>query len=164
MTHCVAVDFETSGLDPQQDHEIISICMTEILGHGKLGRGFQRLIKPSKPLSSVAVDVTGISNDQLIHAPSFADVAPEVLAFIGRRRLVSTFAFFDRTFLNKGLASARKRGFASRRFIDLSKMVPNECQRKDIDGVYAYLGVPRQIGKRPSEDTAWLYMLLSTGS
>lgn len=164
MTHCVAVDVETSGLDPQQGHEIISICMTEILDHGQLGRGFQRLIKPSKPLSPLAEDVTGISNAQLIHAPRFAEVAGELLAFIGRRRLVSTFALFDQAFLNKGLASARKRGFALGRFIDLSKMVPNEFQRKDIDGVYAYLGVARKIGKCPSEDTARLYVLLSTGS
>ena len=69
---CV-LDTETTGL---KDAEICQIAIIDHTGEVL----FNTLVKPVKPIPSDAVRVHGITNEQVQNAPSWAEVAPKVVA------------------------------------------------------------------------------------
>lgn len=160
MARHVAIDIETSGLDPHVGHEMIRFCAVELMDNGKLGSRYQSLIRPKKPLSVLATDLTGLDNKMLAKAPSFSKVAPLVSHFIQDAVLISTNAAFERTFLNAALASVGLPVLPSSQFLDLQTKLPKELKERGTDGIYQFLGTNRIATDRPSEEVARLYLAL----
>lgn len=95
----VAIDLETTGLDPAQD-EIIEIGAVRIVD-GVITDSFSTLVHPGKPIPSVVTVLTGIQNDDLIGAPTFKAIASQLQAFVGDAPLLGHSVTFDTSFLNK---------------------------------------------------------------
>ncbi len=70
----VAVDLETTGLDPAQD-EIIEIGAVR-MREGVIIDEFQTLIDPGRSVPSLVTSLTGIRTEDLIGAPKIQDVLP----------------------------------------------------------------------------------------
>lgn len=76
----IALDFETTGLDPLSD-EPIQIGIVEFNHQGKIIGGFQSLLHPQKPikeLKSIVGFITGLSVEKLQDAPSCEEVQKEI--------------------------------------------------------------------------------------
>lgn len=95
----VAFDLETTGLSSQKDTiiEIGAVLMKE----GKEIDRFQTFVDPHRPLDRKIVDLTGITEDMLVGAPSIEEVLPKFLEFVGDRVLVAHNADFDTGFIRK---------------------------------------------------------------
>jgi DNA polymerase III epsilon subunit family exonuclease len=93
----VIFDFETSGLDKNED-EIIEIGAIKLI-KGKIVDQFSTLVKPSKPISEVISKLCGITNEMLDDAPDVADVWLEFLGFFDGNVLFAHNAEFDMSFL-----------------------------------------------------------------
>lgn len=95
----VVLDFETTGLSPEQGDRAIEIGAVRIEG-GEVVDRFQRLMNPGRPISSFIADYTGITNDMLSDAESCETVMTEFSEFIGDSNLLAHNASFDKRFLD----------------------------------------------------------------
>ncbi len=101
----VVLDFETTGLSPDQGDRAIEIGAVRIEG-GRLTDRFQRLMNPGRRVSGFIESYTGISNEMLRDAEPCEAVMAEFADFIGDYNLVAHNASFDRRFLESELAFA----------------------------------------------------------
>ncbi len=114
----VALDTETTGLDPAAGHRIVVIGCVELNDHVPTGREWSALVNPERDVPEEAYHVHGLSEEMLRAKPPFAEVVAEFLAFIGEDRLVIHNAAFDVGFLNAELARAQRPGLGMERVID----------------------------------------------
>ncbi len=98
----IVLDFETTGLSPNQGDRAIEIGAVKIEG-GEVVERFQRLMNPGFRVSSFIEGYTGITNSMLRHANSCEDVMNEFADFIQGSNLVAHNASFDRRFLDAEL-------------------------------------------------------------
>src|SRR5262245_14621223 len=100
----IVLDTETTGLDPTSGHRVVEIACLELINHLPSGRHFQRYLNPDRDMPDDAYSVHGLSVAFLADKPRFADVAEDLLAFIGSAPLVIHNAEFDLRFVNAELA------------------------------------------------------------
>ncbi|HWC30146.1 MAG TPA: helicase C-terminal domain-containing protein [Dehalococcoidia bacterium] len=96
-TRYVAIDTETTGLDPEND-EIIEVAAIAFDAAGVQDE-YRTLIKPLHPPPFRIERLTGIQAAELQDAPHFAAVASEIAAFVGDSPVVGQNIEFDTTFL-----------------------------------------------------------------
>jgi DNA polymerase-3 subunit epsilon len=100
----VVLDTETTGLEPELNHRVIEIGCVELLNRRPTGRTFHRYLNPEREIDDGALAVHGIARTDLDGQPRFAEIAEELLAFIGSAELVIHNAAFDVAFLDAELA------------------------------------------------------------
>jgi DNA polymerase III subunit epsilon len=99
----IALDTETTGLDPKAGHRIVEIACVEMENFLPTGRTYQQYINPERDMPEEAFKVHGLSADFLAGYPVFSAIAQDFLEFIGDARLVIHNAEFDMRFLNAEL-------------------------------------------------------------
>ncbi|MDL0431921.1 3'-5' exonuclease [Marinobacter sp. TBZ242] len=96
----VALDFETTGLDPNQ-HSIVSIGLVPFtLDRIQLGGSRHWLVKPQLPLHQTSITVHGITHTDIYEAPDLAEVLDDILASLAGRIPVVHYRNIERPFLN----------------------------------------------------------------
>ncbi|MEH6628078.1 MAG: 3'-5' exonuclease [Motiliproteus sp.] len=98
----VVLDFETTGLSPDQGDRAIEIGAVRLVD-GQIADRFQALMNPSRRVNSFIESYTGISNQMLADAAPCAEVMADFAEFIGDFNLVAHNASFDRRFLESEL-------------------------------------------------------------
>ena len=68
MSSMVALDLETTGLDAQSD-AIIEIGAVRFSGHRKEDE-WSTLLNPRRPIPAFITQLTGITNQMVMHAPT----------------------------------------------------------------------------------------------
>lgn len=102
----IVLDTETTGLEVAQDHRIIEIGCIELQHRRQTGNNFHVYLNPERAIDAGATVVHGITNESLAGKPKFADVAAELLRYLGEAELVIHNAGFDLAFLNAELKRA----------------------------------------------------------
>ena len=140
----IALDTETTGLDPQAGHRVVEIGCVEMWGRVRTGKHLQFYVNPDRDMPEEAFAVHGISSTFLADKPRFREVAHELLAFIGEDPLVIHNAQFDMRFLNHELGlmglppliferAVDTVGIARRKFPGSPAKLDALCKRFDID-------------------------------
>lgn len=96
----IALDTETTGLDPRQGHRIVEIGCVEMINRMRTGKVYHVYINPQRDMPDEAFKIHGISADFLKDKPVFDDLAAEFIAFIEESPLVIHNAGFDMKFIN----------------------------------------------------------------
>ena len=104
----IVLDFETTGLSPNQGDRAIEIGAVR-LEQGVITHRFQRLMNPGRRIDGFIEAYTGISNAMLRKAAPCAEVMGEFADFIGDYDLVAHNASFDQRFLDAELRRIRRR-------------------------------------------------------
>jgi DNA polymerase-3 subunit epsilon len=104
----VVLDFETTGLSPDQGDRVIEVGAV-LIENNRITDRFQSLMNPGMKINSFIESYTGITNDMLKDAPPVAEVMKEFASFLGDHHLVAHNASFDRRFLDAELQRLRKR-------------------------------------------------------
>ena len=104
----VVLDFETTGLSPNQGDRAIEIGAV-LVEKGRITDRFQQLMCPGFRISSFIEDYTGITNAMLAGAPSCSRVMAEFAGFIHGHNLVAHNASFDRRFLDNEMGLIRRK-------------------------------------------------------
>ncbi|MGA2490519.1 MAG: helicase C-terminal domain-containing protein [Anaerolineales bacterium] len=99
MTSIIALDLETTGLDPQTD-TILEIGARRFDGH-RVEAEFSTLINPGRHIPEFITGLTGISDEMVRQAPRIRDVLDELAAFIGDSPILGHNIQFDLSFLKK---------------------------------------------------------------
>jgi DNA polymerase-3 subunit epsilon len=93
----VFVDLETTGSTGTVDR-ITEIGIVEVNEEGEM-RDWSSLVNPQTPISGFIQSLTGITDEMVADAPTFAQLADEVLARLHGRLFVAHNARFDYGFL-----------------------------------------------------------------
>ena len=93
----VALDLETTGVDPKSDH-IIEVGAVKFSGGTELGT-FSRLVNPHRKLPKFIVELTGITQSDVDEAGEWDDIAPELEEFLGDAPIIGHNVSFDASFL-----------------------------------------------------------------
>ena len=100
----VVLDTETTGLEVEQQHRVIEIGCVELFNRRLTGRSFHRYLNPERDIDEGALEVHGLTREQLAKEPKFAEIHAEFLDFVRDAELVIHNAPFDIAFLNAELA------------------------------------------------------------
>jgi DNA polymerase-3 subunit epsilon len=95
----VVIDFETTGLSPDQGDRVIEVGAVLISNNSIVDR-FQSLMNPEMKISGFIEGFTGITNQMLSTAPTIRDVMRALAVFIEQHHLVAHNASFDSRFLD----------------------------------------------------------------
>ncbi len=93
----VAIDLETTGLDPSHD-QIIEIGAVRFKD-GEIIAEYSQLVDPGRPVPPLVTSLTGLRNEDLVGMPRIAAVLPELKAFVGSSPWVGHNVGFDASFL-----------------------------------------------------------------
>jgi DNA polymerase III subunit epsilon len=102
----VAFDFETTGLRAETDR-VVEIGAVRFEAGGRELARFESLVNPERPMSPGAQAVHGISDLDLVGAPTAREILPGFLDFLGdpvETTLLAHNASFDARFLGSELA------------------------------------------------------------
>ena len=92
----ISIDTETTGGSAPKGDRCVEIGAVEIIDGRLTGRTFQTYINPERPVAWQAQRVHGLSNRFLADKPLFAEIAPDLLEFIGDAPCMAHNARFDR--------------------------------------------------------------------
>ncbi|MBW3527748.1 3'-5' exonuclease [Shewanella sp. NKUCC05_KAH] len=104
----VVLDFETTGLSPNQGDRAIEIGAV-LIENGVITQRFSELMNPGFRISRFIEDYTGISNQMLRDAAPCNEVMARFADFIADHNLVAHNAAFDQRFLDAEFAQIRHR-------------------------------------------------------
>ncbi len=99
MPSIVALDIETTGLDPNSD-AIIEIGAVRFNGH-RVEAEWSTLINPHRSISPFITQLTGISNEMVRNAPTLASVLHDLVNFVGEAPVLGHNVRFDLAFLQR---------------------------------------------------------------
>ncbi len=144
MTRSVLFDTETTGLDPLMGDRVIEFAAIELINDLPTDRYFHRQIHPERDIPSDASRIHGIFIGDLEGKPKFAEVADDILEFIGDDPLIAHNANFDFGFMDAEFARIGRPKLDRGRMVDtlvLAKArfpgMPNSldalCRRFEID-------------------------------
>lgn len=102
----VVLETETTGLSTKND-QIIQIGLVQV-DRGIAARWrMQTNIKPTKQVNPKAAEINGLTNERLANAPSFASMAPDIVAQLANRVVVGYNCLnFDMPMLERQLGEA----------------------------------------------------------
>jgi DNA polymerase-3 subunit epsilon len=105
----IVLDTETTGLNPQDGHRIIEIGCVELVNRRLTGNDYHQYLQPDREIDPGAIEVHGITNEQLIGEPRFADISSELLDYLRGAELIIHNAAFDVGFLDAELANIKSK-------------------------------------------------------
>lgn len=91
------VDVETTGLCPDRHHRIVEIAVVQVGMDGEQCSVWSTLVNPQRDVGATAIH--GITAADLFHAPTFEDIAGDIIEQLRGRILVAHNLPFDASFL-----------------------------------------------------------------
>ncbi len=151
MKAYVAIDVETTGLDPKRER-IIEIGAVKVMDD-QIIEEFQSLINPQRVLSEHIIQLTNIQDHMLIDAPIFENIVEDLEHFLGDFPILGHNVLFDYKFLKYGMINQgktfEKSGLDTWRLCQ--KTMPKE-EKKNLNDACTYWGIRRKAAHRALED------------
>lgn len=145
------VDTETTGMSASAG-QIIEIGILRV-ENGEVVRTLKTLVNPGRLLSHTIVGITGITDEELMHAPAFEDIAEEVFDLLDGAVLVAHNARFDYSFIKSEFERLGKKYRAKTLCtVKLSRLMFPEQQYHNLDAVMEAHGLACSARHRAFED------------
>lgn len=147
MDSLVALDIETTGLDPQSD-AIVEIGAVRFSAR-RVEDEFSTLINPGRPIPPFITQLTGITDQMVRGAPTLAEVLPAIAAFVGQTPILGHNIAFDLSFF------ARHRLFLLNDKLDtyeLASVLLPTAERYNLGALGEILGIPLRATHRALDD------------
>ncbi len=147
----IALDLETTGLNPKQD-KIIEIGAVRVEDGQETGR-FHTMLNPHRELEARITELTGITGDMLKAAPDIVDILAEFLTFCGELPLLGHHVIFDYSFVkraavNQGL-TFEKNGIDT---LTICRRFMPEAESKRLGSACAFYGLTQESAHRALGD------------
>ena len=154
----VAIDLETTGLDPKRD-KIIEIGAALVSG-GEVVKTFSTLVNPRRELDERIGELTGITSDMVAGAPDIGEVIGRIVEFCGALPLLGHHIIFDYSFLkraavNQGLPF-EKNGIDT---LTLCRRFMPDEERKNLGNASLYYGIKQEGAHRAMADALTAHLL-----
>ncbi|RMH02173.1 MAG: hypothetical protein D6706_00720 [Chloroflexi bacterium] len=140
-TTFVAIDLETTGLDPESD-TIIEVAAVTFQGADVLDE-FTTLVNPQRPIPPQITRLTGITNSMVTDAPTMFNVRSRLRQVLGNHVLVGHNVRFDLGFLQAESLATRNLAIDT---LTLATILVPEAGRYGLDALSRHLNLPRPEG------------------
>ena len=153
----VAIDVETTGIDPEFDR-IIEIGAFR----PETGEVFRTLVNPGRPLSPRITELTGITDEMLADAPGAIVAMKELLMFLQNDRiLLGHNISFDHSFITMeldrmGLGDVQFEGIDT---LKIARVLCAELPSKKLESLCEHFGLTNERAHRAFEDAKVTYQL-----
>lgn len=142
----VALDVETTGLKPSRQR-VIEVALVRFR-NGQVERSFETLLNPERAIPEFITRLTTIRNEDVAEAPKFADVAEEMLEFLGDSLIIGHNVSFDINFMNAELERVDREPLVNERLDTMGMAVRflRSLRKPSLDRVADAVGLsPRKI-------------------
>jgi DNA polymerase-3 subunit epsilon len=102
----VAIDLETTGLDPRVDAVVAAAAVPVLSGHP--GAGYATLVNPGRPIPLSSTAIHGITDEMVADAPPIRDVLDALDRACGTRVIVGHGVQFDLAVLDRERRALRR--------------------------------------------------------
>ena len=147
MDSIVALDIETTGLDPEKD-AIIEIGAVRFRGHREEAH-WGSLVNPGRRIPPFITQLTGITDQMVLQAPTVRALIPELAEFVGDAPVVGHNVRFDLGFL-------RRYGILKNNLVldtyDLAAVLVPNAGRYNLGALAQALNVPFPATHRALDD------------
>lgn len=148
----IAVDLETTGLNPKVD-KIIEIGAVRVID-GNITARYETFVNPYRKLEERVIALTGIRDDQIESAPGINTVIGEFLEFSKDLPILGHHVIFDFSFLKRAAVNEGKE--FERQGIDTLKLarrfMPPE-EKKNLKAACEYFGIRQEKNHRALWDS-----------
>lgn len=156
----VLLDLETTGGHHIQDR-ITEIAFLHI-SNGRI-TPVQHLVNPQIPISPFIENLTGISNDMVAQAPTFAQLLPQLLPLLRGSLIIAHNSRFDYNFLRHECQRAGAPFAASALCsVQLSRKLYPAHHKHSLDALIERHGIPTESRHRAMSDVLALAAFLQT--
>ncbi|MFU8838499.1 MAG: exonuclease domain-containing protein [Thiohalomonadaceae bacterium] len=126
----VALDLETTGLDPEQD-VILSIGLVTIRGLTiELGSAEHHLLCPHCPIPEQSAVIHCITDDQAAKGKDLAEVLPGLLAQLSGKVMIAHYAAVEMQFLDRACRKLYGGGFVIP-VVDTQRIAKRSLERRN---------------------------------
>ena len=144
----VALDLETTGLDPARDR-ITEVGALRFDAEGRELAAWERLVDPGVPIPPEIRRMTGITDADVRGRPAFAEVADELAAFVGDAPIVGQNVGFDLGFLAAAGVEPRGPTLDTLRF---SRLLLPTVRQRNLTALAEELGIKAAVAHRALAD------------
>lgn len=141
-TTYIAIDLETTGLDPSRDEiiEVAAITFRDAI----IIDEFTSLVNPLRDIPPFIARLTGITDGMVADAPSLRTLRPQLRSLLGDNVLVGHNVDFDLGFLREA-----RLGFGNRRVdtMTLASILVPEAGRFSLSALADYFNFPSDNGR-----------------
>lgn len=148
MDSIVALDIETTGLDPNKD-EIIEIGCVRFRDR-RVDAEWSTLIHPGRRIPPFITRLTGITDQMVLQAPAILDVLPELADFVGDAPILGHNVRFDLSFFKK---HSLFRLNATLDTYEMAAVLLPNAGRYNLSALAQSLGVPYPATHRALDDS-----------
>lgn len=139
----VVIDSETTGLDPRNAWMVEIAAVRIARGRLQTANMFRRLIRPGHEIPPLSTRIHGIDEAAVAEAPTFAEIWPDLFAFVGNSVVIGHALGFDLAVLKReceraGVDWVRPRTLDTRLLAEVAE--PN-LAGFSLDNLGAWLGV-----------------------
>ena len=156
------VDVETTGSRASGRDRITEVAVVVVHGDRR-ETIFDSLVNPGRTIPPVVAAVTRITDDMVRAAPTFAELADQLLAALAGRIFVAHNARFDWAFLSAELRRARALTLDGNRLctVRLARRLVSDVRSCGLDNLSLYFGIENEARHRAGGDARATAELLS---
>ncbi len=147
MRTLVALDLETTGLDPARD-AILEIGALRFRG-ARVEKILSQLVNPGRPISPFITQLTGIDDNMVASAPRLSSVLGDLVDLIGDAPVIGHNIAFDLAFLQRRGLLADALGIDT---FDLASVMLPSIGRYGLGAIARQLGIPVPTSHRALAD------------
>ena len=147
MRTLVALDLETTGLDPARD-AILEIGALRFRG-ARVEKILSQLVNPGRPISPFITQLTGIDDTMVASAPRLSSVLGDLVDLIGDAPVIGHNIAFDLAFLQRRGLLADALGIDT---FDLASVMLPSIGRYGLGAIARQLGIPVPTSHRALAD------------
>ena len=149
----VVVDLETTGGSPMRGHRVTEVAAVRVSG-GEVREAYSTLVNPGRPIPPKIVSLTGITQEMVVGAPRFGEVARAVSEAVEGKVFVAHNAAFDWRFLCHEMQMATGMAPRGRQLctVRLARKLLPELPSRSLDGLSLYFGVGIENRHRALDD------------
>lgn len=147
MRTLIALDLETTGLDPERD-AVIEIGAVRFRGT-RVEDQWSTLVNPGRPIPAFISELTGIDDQMVERAPRLSETLGDLAKFVGDHALLGHNVGFDLAFLRrKGLFEFNE----AHDTLDMASVLLPTASRYGLASLAAEFGVPVGASHRALDD------------
>lgn len=154
----IALDIETSGLNPASD-KVIEIGMAKVK-QGEIVDRYQTLVNPGIAISPRITQLTGITDEMVKNEPKMEDLIDDVVEFMEDLPLLGHNIIFDYSFMKKAAVNSnlhfQKDGIDT---LKLARRLLPELVHKNLEYLCAYFDINPGNSHRAYDDACSAMML-----
>lgn len=147
------VDVETTGMRASGDDRITDIAVVVVHG-ARRELVYESLVNPGVPIPARIQALTGITDRMVQSAPTFDQVADDVVQALAGRVFVAHNARFDWAFVSAEVRRARALGLAGASLctVRLARRLLPQLESKSLDSLSHFFGLENHARHRAAGD------------